>query len=144
VPNSEDWILIEETSDPVKLEQKRFQRADRIYRINWIEGPSAQGQLAAGEKRSSRSCKSCQKKQFIDRIHSTFRVAHVIFVNRALSEVSQAELNCLRNVKTGQFQAVAVGLEVIQNRAHLFSCVPIRCPGSGSRNVQRHSPFIVL
>ena len=50
MPNSEDWILIEETSDPVKLEQKRFQRADRIYRINWIEGPSAQGQFAAGEK----------------------------------------------------------------------------------------------
>jgi hypothetical protein len=61
---------------------------------------------------------------------SEFRLPHVFFINRALSEVPQAELNCLRNVKTGQFQAVAVGLEVIQNRTRLFSAEPVRCPCS--------------
>ena len=69
---------------------------------------------------------------------------HVPFVDRALSEIPEAKADSLRNVQAGQVQAVAVGIGVVQNRAHLFSCVPIRCPGSGSRNVQRHSPFIVL
>jgi len=50
----EEWILIKgKDFTPVKQAQKRSNwagRADRIYRINWIEGPSAQGHLAAGEK----------------------------------------------------------------------------------------------
>ena len=49
-----EWTLIKgKDFTPVKQAQKRSNwagRADRIYRINWIEGPSAQGYLAAGEK----------------------------------------------------------------------------------------------
>ena len=75
---------------------------------------------------------------------SGFRVTHVIFVNRALSEISQAELNCLRNALTGHVQAVAVGLEIIQNRARLFFSRAYRCPGGGACRVQNNSPFLVL
>ena len=45
---------------------------------------------------------------------------HGPFVNGALSEVSHAELNDFRNVKTVKRETVAVGLEGIQNRASLF------------------------
>jgi len=35
---------------------------NELDRINRIERPSAEGRLAAGEKKSHQSCKSCQKK----------------------------------------------------------------------------------
>jgi len=69
---------------------------------------------------------------------------HVFLVNRALSEVSQAIANSLRNIQAGQVQAVAFGLRVIQNRTRLFSSALMRCPCSEARHVQSHSPFLVL
>ena len=74
---------------------------------------------------------------------SEFRLPHVIFVNRALSEVSQTILNRLRDFKTGQVKAVAVGLGVVQNRAHLFTSVLNRCPCREAGHVQSHSPFLI-
>jgi len=45
---------------------------DRIYRIDWIEGPSAGGHLACRRrKKSPSSCKSCLEKEINNRIHST-------------------------------------------------------------------------
>ena len=41
---------------------------DRIYRINWIEGPSAYGNLAAGEKNLINPVYPVQKKRKIESI----------------------------------------------------------------------------
>ena len=76
-------------------------------------------------------------------VPSEFRALHVFFVNRALSEVSQAELNCLRNVQAGQLQTVAVRIGIIQNRADFLSFAPIRCPSSGARHARKSCAFLV-
>ena len=76
-------------------------------------------------------------------VPSEFRALHVFFVNRALSEVSQAELNRLRNVQAGQLQAVAVRIGIIQNRAGFFSFAPIRCPCSEARHDRKSCAFLV-
>ena len=75
-------------------------------------------------------------------VPSEFRALHVIFVNRALSEVSQAKLNRLRNVQAGQLQAVAVRIGIIQNRAGFFSFAPIRCPCSEARHARKSCAFL--
>ncbi len=56
------------------------------------------------------------------------RDSHVSFVDRALPEVSQAELDGQRNVKAAPSKAVAIRRGVIQNRARLFFIAPTRCP----------------
>jgi len=63
--------------------------SDRIYRIIWIEGPSAQGYLAAGEKiftqlnfeeqdslfsQGHDPVNPVKKKENKDRIHSTLSI----------------------------------------------------------------------
>ena len=71
------------------MDSSKKRISDRIYRINWIVGPSAKGYLTAGEKiftplnfeeqrsvfnQGYQSCKSCQKKETKDRIHSILSV----------------------------------------------------------------------
>ena len=70
-------------------------------------------------------------------ILSVFRAPQVIFIDRALSEVSQTKLNRFWDFETGQVQAVAVGLGVIQNRARLFTSVLNWCPCREARHVQK-------
>ena len=59
---------------------------------------------------------------------SVFGNACVAFIDRALSEVSQAELYGQRNIETVEGQAVAVGFGAIQDRARLFFIVLVRYP----------------
>ena len=73
---------------------------------------------------------------------SEFRHPKVFFVNRALPEVPQAIANGLRDLDTIQIQAIALGLRIIQYRAHLLLSALIRRKRREAPHVQNPCSMI--
>ena len=111
-------------------------------------GRSAAGKSGSGCRRNAKIFHLSVEVLFVGFISdligiSGFPHPHVLFVDGALSKISQAELNRLGNVQAGHVQAIAVRLEVVKNRAGLFAAALNRCPCSEARHDRKSFSILV-